>query len=238
MADAPQRDAVLDEVRKEYTRRTDRFDAQSPRQREIFDRLVGRRHLQYERLLRDHGLLPLGSRKVLDVGCGRNEWLVACRQQWGQTDEALCGIELMPDRVAEGRRQHPYLRLECGSADRLPWSDARFDLVHQGMLLSSILDEPLSRRIVSEIHRVTRPGGYVLWYDFVWNPGNRRARGISLAQVKEYFPGWRLVDRRRVTLAPPLARLLIRLGDPLVDLAEACRVLNFWILALLQKPEE
>jgi SAM-dependent methyltransferase len=231
-----QRDAVLAGVRQEYARRTERYDRFTPHEQRMFDLLMSRRHRQYERLFRDHGLLPLGTRQILDVGSGRNEWLAACRTQWGQTGEGLCGMELLPERVAQGRATFPYLKLECGSADQLPWPDEQFDLIHQGMLLSSILDEALSRRIVAEMARVTRPGGYAVWYDFVWNPGNRAARGISIAQVRDYFPGWELVEHRRVTLAPPVARILARVSERLIDLAEALRVLNFWELALLRKP--
>lgn len=191
---------------------------------------------RYEQLFMRHGLLPLGERAVLDVGSGRNEWLVACREQWGQTHLDLCGIDLMPDRVQRGMAEHSYLKLQAGSADQLPWPDQHFDLVHQGMLLSSILDHDLRARIVAEIRRVTKPGGLFLWYDFVWNPLNRQAEGIPWRSVRCHFADWQVVDRSRVTLAPPLARRLATWGEPLIDVAEALRVLNFWQLALFRKP--
>ena len=234
--DAQRRDAALAEIRDEYARRTDRFEALDPAGRWMFDRLMARRHREYARLLARNGLAPLGERRVLDVGSGRNEWLLACRQEFGHTGDDLCGIELLPERVAAGRAAFPYLKLQAGSADALPWDDARFDLVHQGMLASSIADDELRRRIVTEMRRVTRPGGHVLWYDFIWNPLNRAARGISLGEAREYFGGWRLVDHCRATLAPPVARRLIRVWEPLADWLERAGVLNCWELALFEKP--
>lgn len=231
-----ERASTVDEVRDEYQRRTNRYNAHTPAERRMFDLLMGRVLRQYEQMFERNGLLPLGDRNVLDVGSGRNEWLVACRQQWGQTNPELCGIELMPDRVAQGLTDYPYLQLRCGSADRLPWPDNHFALTHQGMLLTSVLDAALRERIVAEIRRVTRPGGMFVWYDFVWNPVNRHAEGIPLKQVRAYFRGWELIDRRRVTLAPPLARRLARFGEPLIDLAESLRFLNFWQLILFRKP--
>jgi ubiquinone/menaquinone biosynthesis C-methylase UbiE len=142
----------------------------------------------------------------------------------------------LSERVEQGLRQAPYLKLTCGSADELPWPDGRFDLVHQGMLLTSILDVPLRQRIVDEMIRVTRPGGHVLWYDLIWNPVNRAAQGISLRQVWAYFVAWELVARRRVIVAPPLARRLARIGEPLIGLVEALRIVNFLELVLLRKP--
>lgn len=231
-----EREAVLSEIREEYARRTDRWNALNPTERRVFDLLMDRRHRAYERMLRRGGLLPLADRKILDVGAGRNEWLVECRNRWGQTADELCGIELLPERVEQGLAAYPFLQLVAGSADHLPWPDNTFDLVHQGMLLSSIPDEALRQRVVAEMRRVTSPGGYVLWYDFVWNPVNRATVGISRQQVREYFAGWKIIDCERATLAPPLARRLVRIWEPLADLAESMRALNFWELALFQKP--
>lgn len=230
------RDEVLDEVREEYARRTQRFDTLDPRGRRMFERLMRRRHRSYQRFMARNGLLPLGDKAILDVGSGRNEWLVECREAWGHTGEVLCGIDLLPERVTQGMAEHAYLKLRAGSADVLPWPDDAFDLVHQGMLLTSVPDEALRERIVAEIRRVTKPGGVVLWYDFVWNPANRAAKAISAHQVRAYFPGWTLVDRERATLAPPIARILLPVWERLADAIERVRFMNFWELALLRKP--
>ncbi len=236
MAAGDDRERVLAQVREEYARRTARFDQFDQQRRQSDLRIWQRTMLDYERLLRRHGLWPLAGRSFLDVGCGRHELLVRCREQWGQAGAALCGVDLMADRIEWGRERFPYLQLECASADQLPWPDGTFDIVHQSMLLTSILDHDLRLRIAAEMARVTRPGGYLLWYDFVWNPINRQARGIGLAELGRLFPGWKMVDHRRITVAPPLARLLSRLWDPLVDLVEWLRVANLWELVLLEKP--
>lgn len=238
MTSPDSRDAAIEQLRHVFEERTERFVRFDEVRRRVDALLLARTMESYRRLLDGAGLLPLGERRILDVGSGRNEFLVACRQDWGHCGEGLCGIDLMPDRVEAGLKQYPYLTLVCGSADRLDWPDASFDLVHQGMLLTSILDPALLKSIVAEMRRVTRPGGYVLWYDFVWNPVNKAARGIGLSEMRGYFPGWPMVARRRVTVAPPIARRLCRIWPPLVGAVEACRVLNLWELVLLQKPEK
>lgn len=231
-----QRDQVIDQVREEYQRRTERYQRFDPHRRRADQRIIERTLADYQRMLARHGLLPLGERAVLDVGCGRMEFLVKCREDFGHTGPRLAGVDLMADRIEQGQRDFPFLELVCTSADRLPWPEGTFDLVHQSMLLTSVLDDTVRRRIAAEMARVTRPGGFLLWYDFVWNPINRRARGIGLAELGRLFPGWKQVDHHRLTVAPPLSRLLTRVWDPLVDWVEACRVLNLWELALLQKP--
>lgn len=233
---AADRDQALDQVRREYERRTERYHNFDPNRRRADQRIVERTLAAYESLLRQAGLFPLGARSLLDVGCGRMEFLVKCREDFGQAGATLAGADLMADRIEQGQRDFPYLELRCTSADQLPWPDGAFDIVHQSMLLTSVLDDVLRRRIAADMARVTRSGGYLLWYDFVWNPVNRRARGIGLRELRELFPGWQLLARRRVTLAPPLSRVLTRIWDPLVDWVEACRVFNLWELALLRKP--
>ena len=231
-----QREQTLDQLRGEFSRRTERFDRFDDVRRRVDAQLLARTFNWYDRLLERNGLLPLDDRAILDVGSGRNEFLVACRERWGHAGSQLCGIDLMPDRVAKGLAEHPYLTLKSGSADRLEWPDATFDLVHQSMLLTSILNLQLLADIVAEMRRVTRPGGCLLWYDFVWNPTNPAARGITLGELRGHFAGWRLIDRQRITVAPPLARRLCRLNPALVGLVESCKVLNFWELVLLEKP--
>jgi len=236
VSNSARRDESLTEIQEEYARRTERWNQRDEGRRRLDQTLLERTLADYGKMLARAGLLPLGERSVLDFGSGRNEFLVACRERWGQTGSMLGGVELMPDRVERGLADYPYLTLTCGSADKLDYPDASFDLVHQGMLLSSVLDEALRRAIRDEMDRVLRPGGYVLWYDFVWNPTNPHARGIPWREVRDYFAGWQVVDRRRVTVAPPLARIAARLWEPLVGLLESCRVLNLWQLALLRKP--
>jgi SAM-dependent methyltransferase len=237
MTDAPSgRERVLDCIRDQYHQRDDRRRTFSEARRRADEAIRRRTMAAYDRLLRDNGLLPLGARRVLDIGCGEADFLLRCRDTWGQGQAELCGIDLLVDRLVALRRTLPGADLRCGGADALGWPDAGFDLIHQSMLFSSVPEESLRRAIASEMRRVTRPHGHLLWYDFVWNPLNRAATGMPLKRVMSYFPDWALVRRRRITVAPPIARGLSRLSERLVGLLEACRILNLYELVLLRKP--
>ncbi len=226
----------LDRIRQVYQgriQRRDEADARDPRRGERTDRIKAG---DYRRLLSRNGLIPLNSRDILDVGCQWGTWLARCRQEWGHRDGRLCGIELMDQWVARGRDTYGFVDLRCGSADQLPWPDDSFDLVHQAMLFSSVPDGDLRGAIAAEMRRVLRPGGHVLWYDFFFNPVNPDTVGMTLSRVRALFPGWRVADRARVTLAPPLARILRRVWEPAVDVLSKARILNFHYLVLLDKP--
>ena len=74
---------------------------------------------------------------VLEVGCGSGYFLHRL-YEYGAAHAA--GIDLMDDRVAQGRERYPTLELVAGDASELPWDDGSFDVVTQFTCLSSVLD--------------------------------------------------------------------------------------------------
>lgn len=181
-------------------------------------------HQQWHRdlllTLKGSGLLPIGLRQILDVGCGNGHQLAAFEALGGHR-AFMAGVDLLPERArATGIRLGPRCRPDGGVSDsgadirvadasRLPWPDSTFDIVSQRMLFSSVLDAGMRREMAREMARVTRPDGVVLWYDaFRSNPWNPNLRGIPAREVAELFPGFS-VKLRRVTLAAPLRRALV-----------------------------
>jgi SAM-dependent methyltransferase len=105
--------------------------------------------------------VPLEGARVLDVGCGSGYFLHRL-QEYGAGE--CHGIDLMENRVAEGRERYPTLSLDVGSATELPYADAEFDLVTQFTCLSSILDDDVRLAVAREMRRVAA-GGWVLSFD-------------------------------------------------------------------------
>jgi SAM-dependent methyltransferase len=123
------------------------------------------------------GPVPLDRARVLEVGCGNGDVLASLVALGAQADR-LCGVDLLPDLVADARARHHDLRFEHGNAEALAFDDAAFDYVLLFTVLTSILDEQMARRLAHEVDRVLAPGGAVVWYDFrVDNPWNRHVRG-------------------------------------------------------------
>jgi SAM-dependent methyltransferase len=149
----------------------------------------------------------------------------------------LAGIELRPEPVAIARYLSPNIDVRCGNAAQIPWPDASFELVCQYTVFSSILDPQMRRQIAAEMNRVLRPGGAVLWYDFMYNnPRNPDVRGIKADEIRSLYPGFQL-HLRRITLAPFIAR---RLPEPLLPvlypLLATIPLLRTHYLGLLVKP--
>ena len=184
MQDESTRERALQKIETVYAKRSQRRATRTVRAAAVQDELAQHRWLAYGQALAATGLCPLAQRSILDVGCQWGTFLGRCREDWGQNDPGrLCGIDLMDEWVQEGLQRYDFLDLRHGSADRLPWEDASFDLVHQGMVFSSVLDSGLRAGIASEIARVLRANGTLLWYDFFAAPLARRLQRISARSV-------------------------------------------------------
>ena len=125
---------------------------------------------------------------------------------WGAEQNNLAGIDLQTEEVERAKRVLPGADLITGDASKLPWEDSQFDLVSQHTVFTSILDRGMRNAVASEMKRVLRPGGGVLWYDFTYNnPRNPDVQGVKAEEVAELFPGFD-IHLKRITLAPPIAR--------------------------------
>ena len=173
--------------------------------------------------------------RVAEVGCGSGGNLLEFLRA-GCRPERLTGCELLPERLAEARQVLPSaVELHLGDAVAAPIAEASQDLVLQATVFSSILEDAAQQALARAMWRWLRPGGAVLWYDFVINnPRNPDVRGVPLKEVKSLFPEAE-VDAVRVTLAPPLARAVCRLHPWLYPVFNALPVLRTHRLLWLGK---
>lgn len=184
------------------------------------------------------GWQDLSGRRLLEVGCGAGGNLLDCLRL-GFRAEHLAGIELLDERLAQARSSLP-AAVQLHAGDALAWVErlpaAHYDVVLQATVFSSVLDDAFQQRLAQAMWRWVKPGGGVLWYDFtVDNPRNRDVRGVPLARVRELFPEGR-VHARRLTLAPPVARAVVRLHPSLYTLFNALPWLRTHVLAWIEKP--
>ncbi len=204
--------------------------------------LVQHRDRDVLRALRSVGWTSLKSARILDVGCGKGDWLVDF-VRWGADPSGLSGIDISESRIGMARKRicsHPGdggmgAELRVGEATSLEWKDETFDIVVLGTVMSSILDPSVRSEVAAEIRRVVRPGGIVLWYDFfVNNPWNRNVRGMGRSEIGRLFPDFE-IRLRRSTLAPPLARKVARLSWLAAEGLAALKFLDTHYVGTLRK---
>ena len=186
-------------------------------------------------LLRREGLWLRADKDILVVGCGNGGVLLELLG-YGADPHRLHGTDLLAERVAAARERLPHLPICTSSGTALPYPDDSFDLVLQFTVFSSILDQAICYTVASEILRVLRRGGMVLWYDFWINPLNKQTRGIRPSEIRDYFPGCDIVFDR-ITLAPPLARRIVPISWTAATLLEKIGFLNTHYLAIV-RPQE
>ena len=181
------------------------------------------------------GWIPLADRRILEVGSGTGAEL-AWMLELGATPGHLVGVDLLSDRVSAARYAYPKIEFREANAEHLDFPDASQDLVMAITVFSSILDASMASNVAAEIHRVIRPGGGLLWYDFRYDsPANRNVRGVGRSRVRELFP--RLDGKlHSVTVLPPLVRRLGPLAPVAYPVLGAVPPLRSHLLGLLRKP--
>lgn len=123
----------------------------------------------------------LAGKDVLDVACGRGEWL-----EWLHSKGAnISGIDLSERAIDSCRRRMPGGDFRCGVAETLPFESASFDIVTCLGSLEHFLDKPGA---LHEMVRVARPDA--LFLILVPNAGflTRRLglyKGTNQARVQE-----------------------------------------------------
>jgi ubiquinone/menaquinone biosynthesis C-methylase UbiE len=103
---------------------------------------------------------------VLDVGCGSGRWAMEVASVFPAA--RVIGMDLIAPAVDDAqllgngldRRPANYSFVAGNVLEGLPFPDASFDFVHQRLLITAI---PRDRwpAVISELVRITRPGGWV-----------------------------------------------------------------------------
>lgn len=125
---------------------------------------------------------PRPGSKVLDVATGTGAQALAFASKAGE----VVGIDLSEAMLRVARRKNRFANVTFRPADAtdLPFDDATFDASCVSFALHEM---PLSvrERVVREMARVTRPGGFVVVVDYAL-PRNRIARSLALHVIGLY----------------------------------------------------
>ena len=147
----------------------------------------------------------------------------------------MLGVDMLAGPLDTAKRSRPDIQLAQGYGDRLPLTDASFDIVMQFTVLTSILDSRMRVQLASEMWRVLRPGGAIISYDFRFNnPGNPNVRGVGAREMRRLFRHGRTTIRS-VTLLPPIARRLARYSVVMCMLLGMLPPLRSHLLVFVEK---
>ena len=138
---------------------------------------------------------PQPGQCYLDVGCGNGAAAIHLAQTFGLE---VTGVDVDPEQIDAARRAAAGLlglRFLTVDASRLPFADGHFHIVASNKVTHHIPHWPVA---FAEMIRVLRPGGWLVYDDFVlpsWGPRrfpNRRtlgslveASGLTLPRVAQ-----------------------------------------------------
>jgi SAM-dependent methyltransferase len=138
--------------------------------------------------------------RILEIGAGTGWRVSRLCQLLGAEGAAL---DPSSAALAAGRAADPAIQYVCGTADRLPFPDGRFDLVVFGFCLYLCDLEDLFR-IGCEADRVLSDGGRLVIYDFhsevPYRRQYRHADGLfthkmDFGRIFDWHPAYRAMRR-------------------------------------------
>jgi ubiquinone/menaquinone biosynthesis C-methylase UbiE len=178
---------------------------------------------------------PLENKKLLEVGCGIGTNLQKFIK-FGIAPSNIFANELLNERLQTAKVLLPsQINFYDGSALNLRFNENYFDIVFQSMVFSSILDSDYRHRLAEKMWQWVKPGGGILWYDFIYNnPSNKDVNGVSLKEVRDLFKVKKLYYKK-ITLAPPIARFVTKVHPFLYHVFNSTFFLRTHLLIWIQK---
>ncbi len=126
------------------------------------------------------------ARRYLDVGCGVGAAACEIAARCGLD---VTGIDVDLGQIEAARAAHPHLRFMVMDATKLQFHDAEFDIVATSMVTHHM---PGWERAFSEMIRVLRPGGYLIYSDLMLPSWLAAAGGRLIPFVG--FPSTKLIE--------------------------------------------
>lgn len=180
-------------------------------------------------------ITPLEEKKLLEIGCGSGVNILTFIKL-GFNPKNITANELIEQRLQKAKTNlSSDVTFLQGNALDLEIKDESFDVVFQAMVFTSIFDEDFRKQLAQKMWRWTKPGGGILWYDFIYNnPQNKDVRKVSYSEVKKLFPDAK-ITKWKITLAPPLSRIVTKLHPFMHDLFSIFPFFRTHLLLWIQK---
>ena len=228
----------LREIRERYERRSETSENLYDPLESYHSMLIVEKQLALIRLIKTVGLVPVAEKRVLEIGCGSGTNLLQLISL-GFRPENLVANELLEERAREARHRLPTAtKVITGDASELDFVSQSFDVVMQSTVFTSILSDCFQQELARHMWKLVKPGGGVLWYDYIYNnPRNRDVRGVSIRRIRELFPNGRM-KFWRLTLAPPIGRLVTKICLRLYSICNVVPVLRTHVLCWIEKEDE
>ncbi|KAA9000582.1 malonyl-ACP O-methyltransferase BioC [Affinibrenneria salicis] len=152
-----------------------------------YDRFAELQRISGERLMALSADHP--GRQVLDAGCGTGYF----SRRWRQQGREVTALDLSAEMLAQARQQQAATHYLSGDIEHLPLPDGAVDISFCNLAVQWCDTLP---RALAELHRVTRPGGRVVFST------------LAQGSLQELAQAWTALDgSRRVNRFLPAAAI-------------------------------
>jgi len=189
------------EIKKQYENRIAKEDLYNSIYSQLSDR---ERSAKVIELIKSVFNNP-GKRTILEIGAGQGGNVPMLRK-CGFTDDNIFLNELLPERILAVKNNYPGIKMYEGDALKVQFNE-QYDCVFQSTVFTSVLNDGDRKALADKMWGLLKPGGIILWYDFVYNnPNNKQVRKVSVDELKKLFPLAAAAKIIKITLAPPIGR--------------------------------
>ncbi len=157
--------------------------------------------------------------KILDFGCGYGR---VCNQFLEKSYKNIVGIDISKKMIKRGLSINPTMNLIHFDGEKIPFEDDTFDACSLMAVLTCIAPDLVQKSIISEIHRVLKPGGilyisdmylqkdqrnidrYIRYQDEYKNygvfklPDNGVVRHHNIDWIKELISNFNLINEKLI----------------------------------------
>lgn len=108
--------------------------------------------------------------RILDHGCGYGRILNELRQADYQN---LFGTDSSPKMIERAAQELSNINLIISDGEHIPFENDFFDAVLLIAVLTSVIKDDAQRKMIAEVKRVLKPGGFIYINDFLLNQDER-----------------------------------------------------------------
>ena len=202
----------------------------------LSNQLIEKERFQAIKDLFHFNSINLMNKMVIDIGCAGGN-TIPILKKFGASDKNLHGIDLREERLSFAKKRFPKSNFNLMDARNINFNDSSFDMVISFTLFSSVLNVEYRKQIASEMARVLKPNGVILYYDFRYNnPFNRNVMKVKHKDIKSLFPNMK-IDLTLITVLPPLVRLFGGLAKYVYPILSKIPFLNSHHIGLIIKDD-
>lgn len=197
------------------------------------DKLIKVERDQYLRRLAEKQNVFSKKKEILDFGCGEG-FVMELFNKWGASPNCLTGVDISQVRISKAKLIFPNFNFFLINKS-LPFNSEKFSVIIVSTVFSSIRNDKERVFWASELTRVLKSNGTIIFYDMKKNnPLNTSTKKVSISDLKDLFFNYE-IKYWTLTVWPHFARLISKISIKFYPLMTKIKFLHTHFIATLVK---